>query len=33
MKINAALWIRKNFAVPIPSPNENVALYDELQKQ
>jgi len=24
---------RKNMAVPIPSPNENFAFYNELQKQ
>jgi hypothetical protein len=31
--INAVLWILKNLAVPIPSPNENFAFYGELQKQ
>ena len=33
--INAALWIPSlpnDLAVPITSPNDNFALYDELQK-
>ena len=30
--INAALWKPKDLAVPITSPNNNFAFYDELQK-
>ena len=30
--INAALWIPNDLAVPITSPNDNFAFYDELQK-
>jgi hypothetical protein len=30
--INAVLWIPKDLAVPINSPYDNFAFYDELQK-
>ena len=29
LQINAAVWIDKNLAVSITSPNENFAFYDE----
>ena len=29
---NRALWIPNDLAVPITSPNDNFAFYDELQK-
>ena len=32
LQINAALWIPKDLAVPITSPNDNFAFYDKLQK-
>ena len=32
LQIDAALWIPKDLAVPITSPNDNFAFYDELQK-
>jgi hypothetical protein len=31
-RFNAALWIPNDLTVPITSPNDNFAFYDELQK-